>query len=183
MSLKFWQKLPTGDHQIKNKNPEKVNGIWLNFEINKCLYLLLLSLSCYSITPRYTNTWNCQQSSQTDFIGLNFILYVHINFAFGSMMTKCQVIQDVIFSMKVFKINISVHFNWETFLSWAIHWNCIEHDLLPGLSNFVVNCFCYWTTESPSTLSLKRYHNLLIGKQPYMPIWLMKVLQTYWSAH
>lgn len=103
-----------------------------------------------------------------------------INFAFGSMMTKCQVIQDVIFSMKVFKINISVHFNWETFLSWAIHWNCIEHYLLPGLSNFVVNCFCYWTTESPSTLSLKRYHNLLIGKQPYM---LMKVLQTYWSSH
>ena len=49
LSLKFRQKLPTGDYKIKDKNSEKFIDIWLNFETNKRLYLL--SLSCCSITP------------------------------------------------------------------------------------------------------------------------------------
>ena len=36
---------------------------------------------------------------------------------------NCQVSQDVIFNMGAFNINISVHFKWETILSFAIHWN------------------------------------------------------------
>ena len=41
----------------------------------------------------------------------------------------------------------------------------IENDYLPCLSKFVVNCFCYRTSESLHSLSLLRFYNLLIGKQ------------------
>ena len=44
-------------------------------------------------------------------------------FVFGSLVMNCQVSQDVIFNMGAFNINISVHFKWETFLSFTIHWN------------------------------------------------------------
>ena len=50
-------------------------------------------------------------------------LSLTFNFAFGSLVMKCQVSRDVIFNMGAFNINISDHFKWETFLSFAIHWN------------------------------------------------------------
>jgi len=43
---------------------------------------------------------------------------------------------------------------------FAYHW-----DLLPSLSSFVINHFCYQTSESLPSLCLARYYNLLIGKR------------------
>ena len=61
---------------------------------------------------------------------------------------KNEVIQDVIYNMKGFDTNISVHFKWEMILSGATGWNCVKHlNLLLSLSNFVVNCFAssHWS--------------------------------------
>ena len=44
-------------------------------------------------------------------------------------------------------------------------------DLLPGLSSFVINHFCYQTSESLLSLCLARYYNILIGKRVNVTIW------------
>lgn len=64
-------------------------------------------------------------------------------FMVKSMVTKYVVIKDVIHTIKGFNTTILAHFKWEMYLSWAIDRNLIKHDLLLGLSNFVVNCFSF----------------------------------------
>ena len=49
-----------------------------------------------------------------------------------------KVSHNIIFNMEVLTWIFQLTSN-EIFLSWAIHWNCIEHDLLPDLGNFVVD--------------------------------------------
>ena len=70
-----------------------------------------------------------------------------------------KVSHNIIFNMEVFNMNISVTSN-EIFLCWAIHWNCIEHDLLPDLGNFVVD---YSKNKSFFTLFP------FISQQEYLP--------------
>lgn len=52
----------------------------------------------------------------------------------------------------------------EMFLNWAINRSCITHDLLLGLSNILVNRFCFQLSESLPSLSLDPSYNLLISK-------------------
>ena len=44
-------------------------------------------------------------------------------------------------------------------------------DLVPGLSSFVVNHFCYQTSTSLPSFCLARYYNVLIGKRVNVTIW------------
>ena len=84
------------------------------------------------------------------------------------MVTKYLVIKDVIHTNEDFNFNNTFSANWkqEMFLSWAIDRNCIKHDLLLGLSNFVVNCFSIQKSEFLHSHSLDYYYmyNLLITK-------------------
>ena len=63
-----------------------------------------------------------------------------------SMVTKYLMTKDIFPNMKGFNTTISAQFKQEMFLSWTSDQNCIKHDLLPGLSKFIVNCFCIQTS-------------------------------------
>ena len=52
----------------------------------------------------------------------------------------------------------------------------IKHDLLLGLTNFVVNRFCFQTSEFLHSRSLDHSYNLLVSKGMKIPSWQMKVL-------
>ena len=69
------------------------------------------------------------------------------NFALGSMVTKCQMIQEVIYIMGHFNTNISAHFKWEMLIGWAIDQNCIKLD-------FIANCLCFQISYILHSLSL-----------------------------
>ena len=100
-----------------------------------------------------------------------------------SMVTTYLVIKDVIHNIKGFHATISAHFKQEMFQSRAIDQNRIKHYLLPGLSNFVVNRFCFKTAEFLHSHSHDHYYNLSISKGVNIPRWQMKVLQSFHSAH
>ena len=56
----------------------------------------------------------------------------------------------------------------------TVLWKNIEvaiGDLVPGLSSFVVNHFCYQTSKSLPSLCLARYYNVLISKRVNVTIW------------
>jgi len=66
---------------------------------------------------------------------------------------------------------------------WSI-WKVLHAigDLLPGLSSFVVNHFCYQKSKSLPYLCLAGYYNILIGKRVNATIWQRKGMQTCCSA-
>ena len=84
-----------------------------------------------------------------------------------SMVTIYLVIKNVIPNIKGFNIPISAHFKQEMFLSETTNQNRIKHGFLlhVGLTNFVVNHFCFQTSEFLHSHSLDHYHNLLISRK------------------
>ena len=98
-------------------------------------------------------------------------------------MTKYLVIKDVTPNIKGFNTTISAHFKQEMFFSWALDQNCINHYLLLGLSNFLVNHFCLQTSEFLLSHSLDHYNNRLISKEVNIPSRQMKELQSCHLAH
>ena len=59
--------------------------------------------------------------------------------------------------MEGFNTNIWAYVRIEMFPSWATDQNGIKHDLLHGLSNFVVSNFCFQTSEFLHSLSLSPF--------------------------
>ena len=170
LSPKIANRWPTDlNKNIRKEDDENFINPRSNYQMNQWKPKMFCSSQICTILKWAVTKLNWFFLNKIHFTLLTFKSNVQLC-SIRNVVTRYQVIQDVIYYMEGFNTNISAQFKCKMFLSWAIDKYFIEHNLSLSLSDFVVNHFCFQTSELLYSLS---FSTILIGRGVNIPRWQM----------